>query len=651
MTTTGSVADTNLIIATRIYCSPCKKERFQLIDRNGITHSEFKQVKWAQVCDNCKSGTSLEFWPIYKGEKLEETVNSMLRDNWKQQRSSKASSNSDLSNAPGVSDRDYAEFVIRTIKQSVKREDVLVRQVFYTGLSTYTFDPNNLGIIAPTSEGKTYVVTKTLSAFPEKDVWNIGKMSRMVLVRQKGTLVDQDGISIQKEVSELRKKLRLLGNSKKNAVQKQELAEELYTLLEGAKIEIDLSGKILVFLEPPDRELWNLIKPILSHDLIKIEYPFVEKTEIQSQTVKNVVVKGWPACIFCSARDESAWEVWPEIQSRFLITSPNMSKEKTRDANILIGHKKGLPNLVREQVVVSDRDLQLAKQCATYLKHQIKSFYAANNASYESNTNAVWIPYEGILSEALPSNKGSDNRITNRIFSLLNVITLSKGHLRQRLRYGPEKLVIASLADLAEVLHITQNVSGMPTHKMQFFKETFVPLLNSKESLDGEDIRHVTTRQLADYHKEITGKALTTDAIRKNYLEELENNGYVDKQESKKDKRVKIYWPIVELPEIKNCRIESQSRNFLQYSKILLPKNCRKIKQNWLKHEIFALLNYGIQRDQVRLIHENQEVCICQFVKEYEKDTILSLYFSNGENGALYNGVLGKMQLLQEGND
>jgi hypothetical protein len=316
--------DTNLIIGTRMYCIVCKLEEMKLIDRNGITHSGFKQWKWAQVCDECMTGNSLEYWPIYKGEQILDVTNQMALENWKQHHNSDRITG--LGIAPDVPDKDYAEFVIRTTKQSVKREDVLVRQVFYTGLSTYTFDPINLGIIAPTSEGKTYVVTTALKPFPEKDVWNIGKMSKMVLVRQKGVLVDQDGNPIQNDVNALRKKIRLLGNSKKNVEEKQELAEELYALLEGAKMEIDLSGKILVFLEPPDRELWNLIKPILSHDLLKIGFPYVETTDTQTQTVKDVVVKGWPACIFCSARDESAWEVWPEIQSRFMITSPNMNR-------------------------------------------------------------------------------------------------------------------------------------------------------------------------------------------------------------------------------------------------------------------------------------------------------------------------------------
>ena len=180
---------------------------------------------------------------------------------------------------PDVPDRDYAEFAIRTIKKVVKREDVLVRQVFYTGLSTYTFDPVNLGIIAPTSEGKTYVVTRALKPFPEEDVWNIGNMSTKVLVRQKGILVDPDGKPIREQVNELKKRLRALGSAKKDAEEKQALIDELEELVETAKTEIDLSGKILVFLEPPHRELWNLLKPILSHDLVKIDFPYVDRTD------------------------------------------------------------------------------------------------------------------------------------------------------------------------------------------------------------------------------------------------------------------------------------------------------------------------------------------------------------------------------------
>ena len=65
---------------------------------------------------------------------------------------------------------------------------------------------------------------------------------------------------------------------------------------------IDLRGKILVFLEPPQHELWNLLKPILSHDKKEIEFPFVDKTANSNAETKDVVVRGWPSCIFCSVQ-------------------------------------------------------------------------------------------------------------------------------------------------------------------------------------------------------------------------------------------------------------------------------------------------------------------------------------------------------------
>jgi hypothetical protein len=84
------------------------------------------------------------------------------------------------------------------------------------------------------------------------------------------------------------------------------------------------------------------------------------------------VTRGWPVCIFCSARDESRWEVWPEIQSRFLITSPNMAPIKYQESNFLIAQKMSLPYELQQQVIVSDQEIELAKQCVLYLKQEIK---------------------------------------------------------------------------------------------------------------------------------------------------------------------------------------------------------------------------------------------------------------------------------------
>ena len=67
----------------------------------------------------------------------------------------------------------------------------------------------------------------------------------------------------------------------------------------------------------------------------------------------------WPICIFCSAKDESNWPMWPEIKSRFFITSPNMIRQKYEESNVLIGQKAGYPSIVQEQLVISPKEIQL----------------------------------------------------------------------------------------------------------------------------------------------------------------------------------------------------------------------------------------------------------------------------------------------------
>lgn len=70
-------------------------------------------------------------------------------------------------------------------------------------------------------------------------------------------------------------------------------------------------------------------------------------------TVKKIVTRGWPSCIFASARNESKWSMWPEIQSRFLVISPNIVPEKVHEGNILISQRMSLPGRVKSKIIVS----------------------------------------------------------------------------------------------------------------------------------------------------------------------------------------------------------------------------------------------------------------------------------------------------------
>jgi hypothetical protein len=526
---------------------------------------------------------------------------------------------------------DIVEYFFKTVKKTVKCEDVLVRQIGYTALSSYIEDdPLNLGIMAPTSEGKTYPVEETLKFFPKDDVYKIGSMSAKVLVRKKGVLVNKNLEPIEQKIKGLYKQKC----KAKDQDEKDQISDEIEKLYEDAKTLIDLRGKILVFLEPPDKEVWAILKPILSHDSPEIEYPFVNQTDREGHQTKDVVVRGWPSCIFCSARDESKWDMWPEIKSRFLISSPNMIPQKYQESKELISIRKGLPNLIQQQIVISDNEIELAKDCILLIKQKITELRSKSNTN--GNKISIWIPYANLLEKELPATKGTDVRLVKRIFSLLNIVPIVKFNLRKMLvlggGYEEETSVIADLDDLKEVLSITQNFEGIPKYKIEFFNNVFYPGYkakndtpdSSKDDTKQEDRVAVTARQLCDAFKKVKGKSITTDNLKKTYLDELMSNGLIDYDKSNIDAKQYIYYPIVD-PLSSVIEISEKDESLLsllsnsdqfdkvsQYSSTIYEKIIKNVSETWLFSELMGLLQYrtvmnSIQGPLADFLNNNEE--------------------------------------------
>ncbi len=137
------------------------------------------------------------------------------------------------------------------------------------------------------------------------------------------------------------------------------------------------------------------------------------------------MTRGWPSCVFCSAKDESNWPTWPEVQSRFLITSPSMVKQKYEESNLLIAQRKGLPKSIQQQINISDKEKEVAKTCVLYIKEKIKTNAvlllpsSTTKEQYHYDSVSVWIPYAEILAEALPSDRGTDVGLQNAYFPFL----------------------------------------------------------------------------------------------------------------------------------------------------------------------------------------------------------------------------------------
>jgi len=169
----------------------------------------------------------------------------------------------------------------------IKNDPILVKQILRIYLSAYTNNPINLALLAPSSDGKTYATVQVSSIFPEKDIISVGRLSPTALIHQHGVLVNEDGESIEEKLEALDP------NDEDYKTKKTEL-------FKNVKNMVDLKNKILIFLDNPNTQTYEMLKPIMSHDKKEIIYKTTKGDG--SLNVKETIIRNWPVFIFCSAK-------------------------------------------------------------------------------------------------------------------------------------------------------------------------------------------------------------------------------------------------------------------------------------------------------------------------------------------------------------
>jgi hypothetical protein len=437
---------------------------------------------------------------------------------------------SDIVGKPSINNREDKgrpiEQIERYLSTIIMDEKPLIKKILRVGFSAYTHNPINLGIMAPSSEGKTYAVVHVMELFPKEDVVFVGGMSPTAFIHARGTLVNENNESIEFKLEELR--MRLV-NDKEH---EREVKKEIQDLVSKSKTLIDLQGKIMVFLDSPNIELWDRLKPILSHDKLEIEFRITDKGKNSNLIVKNIVIRGWPACIFCSAKNERKSSIWEEIETRFLITSPNTEISKYKKANNLTTLKFGIPDFASD-IISPAEDEKFTKYWINKIREQIQR---ASN----SNKNPIWNPFQEIISESLPSNEGITMRNATRFMTLCNIETLVNSDKNYSIEFITNSgmkchYVITSLSDIENVIKMMGSISVIPLEKLRFVTDVL-------ESCLGEHIGEgVTTEMLAVKYKQVTQKETTPKKILENFLNPLCHYGIADFVVNSNDKRQNLY--------------------------------------------------------------------------------------------------------------
>ncbi len=91
---------------------------------------------------------------------------------------------------------------------------------------------------------------------------------------------------------------------------------------------IDLSRKIIIFLDQPHNDLLTRLRPLLSHDKKAIKIKIADRSKNASLRTKNITMIGFPSVVFCTASSN----VDEQESTRFFLLSPEINQEKIRQA-------------------------------------------------------------------------------------------------------------------------------------------------------------------------------------------------------------------------------------------------------------------------------------------------------------------------------
>jgi len=400
--------------------------------------------------------------------------------------------------------------------------------IFLTGISAYTKHPINLFLRGESSTGKTYNITQALRYFPDEDLIMLGGLSPKAIVHRYGILEDRNGNLI--DFSEMPSKRKPKKGKKESQdeynsrVEEWEQAHKQWNdKIQNARYIVDLHNKILVFLEPPSIETYNNLRPILSHDREEISYQFTDKLGGQLRTL-HVVIRGWPATIFCSTVEEYL----EDLATRSFTITPETHQSKYKDAIRLQAEQEAFPWKYKEK----DTEWMLLHGYIGFLKNHIPSLTICNPFVKQFAT---------VYRATLPRSM----RDFSHIRALVKTSALFHAFQRPILCRDGQNYIMPSLRDLALVLKILPEIeettiTGLPQHVLDCFYKVMKPLYEGGLPFDYQTF---TTK-----YNEVFPRKRSSSTLRK-YVQVLREVGYVDTIPNPTDRRSRLIIIIKEKEE------------------------------------------------------------------------------------------------------
>jgi hypothetical protein len=375
--------------------------------------------------------------------------------------------------------------LLKILGLTIKRDETNKIITFLAQLSAYTEDSQiNISFNALSSTGKSFIPLEIVSLFPKEDVIKLANCSPTAFYHEQG---EYDKVT--------------------------------------NTIKIDLSRKILIFLDQPSTQLLERTRSLLSHDEKIITAKITDKNQKGGNRTKTVNIKGFPAVVFCSA----GLRLDEQEATRFLLLSPEISYEKIREA-ILEKIKKEVDSKSYRDVFNNDPDRML-------LKERILAIKQANIQEIKiSNSKLVETEFFKDIKQPKPRHQ----RDIARVISLIKVLALLNMWFREK----EGEAIMANDDDIKEAFKIWTGISesqelNLPPYVLNLYKDVIVEAY-------GEVKRGLSRQEIMKKHFRIYGRFLPDWQLRQWIIPMLETSGLITQEADSLDKRKILIYPTSE---------------------------------------------------------------------------------------------------------
>lgn len=382
--------------------------------------------------------------------------------------------------------------LIKILGLTIKRDEINKLLTFLAELSAYTEDSQlNISFNAPSSSGKSFIPTEIANLFPQKDLIEVAYCSPTAFFHDYGEF-----------------------NKDKGG----------YT--------VDLSRKILIFLDQPHTMLLQHLRPMLSHDKKEIRLKITDKSQKAGLKTKNIYLIGFPTVIFCTA----GLNLDEQEATRFLLLSPEVNQEKIREA-IFEKVKKEANSALYKYELESNTERQLLKDRILAIKQELIREIKIGNPDL----------IREMFLKRIKNLKPRHQRDIGRIISLVKVFALLNLWFRQR----KGMIITANEDDTQEAFKVWDAISesqelGLPPFVYNLYKDVIVAVYKDKNG-ESEGITKVglSRQDIMQKHYEVYGRFLPTWQLKDQIIPLLEASGLITQEQDPTDKRKTLIYPTI----------------------------------------------------------------------------------------------------------